>query len=329
MDLVTNTTEAINMTNSVIHCPSNQNFEPLILHILVIIEVIVGLPGNMVALWIFCICIKCWKPHTLLLFNLALADLLLLISVPFRIHTALQGDHWVFGQVLCRVNLFMLAVNRAASIAFMTVVALNRYFKVVHPHHWISRMSLTQACWTAGLMWTVVIAVRFPLLTTNLLLQHGNVSLCRSFNAYSVVPLPLKIHYVAFVAEFFLSWFLILYCSAHIACFLHKQQRDTQKKVRKAIQAVGVISLVFTICFLPSILTGLGALCVQYFHPTNCTSYNLITQLFMICLGFTYLNSALDPLIYSFSSSMFQDALKSSISCLSLKKKNVRPVNNQ
>ncbi|XP_039639074.1 hydroxycarboxylic acid receptor 2 [Perca fluviatilis] len=315
MDLLHNTTVAINETN--------MNYSSLSLSIVMIIEMIVGLPANTVALWIFCFRIKCWKPHTLFLFNLVLADFLLLISVPFRINNYLRGD-WVFGSVWCRINLFMLAVNRSASIAFMTAVALNRYFMVVHPHHYISHLTLTQVGWLAGLMWTVVIALRIPLVANDLLHTDGKVSLCRSFHSYKIIPLSIKVYYVAFTAEVILPWFLLLFCSGQIAFHLHQRRMDRQKRVRRAIRAVWVISLVFTICFMPSILTGLGGVYIKYFHPMDKTSYMLITKLFEMCVGFTYLNSALDPVIYSFSSSSFRDALRHR----SFVNKNVRSANN-
>ncbi|KAM9345459.1 hydroxycarboxylic acid receptor 2 [Symphorus nematophorus] len=310
------------------HCTTTLGQGSMFLSIVTIIEMIVGLPANIVALWIFCFCMKRWKPHTFFLFNLVLADFLLLISVPFRIDSYLRQDHWVFGQVWCKINLFMLAVNRSASIAFMTVVALDRYLKVVHPHHWISHMTLTQSVWLTGLIWIVVIALRIPLATASLLHKVGNVSLCRSFNAYETIPSAIIVHYVAFIAEFFLPWFLLLFCSARITCYLHKRRMDRQKKVRKAIRAVGVISLVFTICFLPSIFTGLGAMYIKSSYPNDCTSYKWITKLFMVCIGFTYLNSALDPVIYTFSSSMFRDALWSFFSRLGFVKKKVRATKN-
>uniref|UniRef100_A0A671V850 Oxoeicosanoid receptor 1 n=1 Tax=Sparus aurata TaxID=8175 RepID=A0A671V850_SPAAU len=311
MDLMNGTTEEKNATW--MHCPSTPGQETSFLTVAMICEMIVGFPLNIAALLIFCFRMKFWKPHTLFLFNMVLADFLLLISIPFRIDNELRGDNWVFGQVWCRINLFMLAVSRAGSIAFMTVVALDRYFKVVHPHHCISRITFTQSGWLAGLIWTLVIALRIPLVTINLLHQDGNVSWCRSFNHYEVVPLYIKVHYVAFTAEFFLPWFVLMFCSSRIACHLLKRHIGKQKNVQKAIRAVWVITLVFTICFLPSILTGLGGVFIKVFQPKNCMSYNLITKLFIACIGFTYLNSALDPIIYCFSSSLFRDALRTSI----------------
>ncbi|XP_069581589.1 hydroxycarboxylic acid receptor 3 [Brachyistius frenatus] len=323
MDLVNVTPEVVN--KSVLHCLSHEvHARNWLALIVLIIEIIVGLPGSVGALWIFCFRMKVWKPHNLFLFNLVLADFLLLVSVPFRLDIHLRADNWVFGQVWCSINLFMLSANRSASIAFMTVVALDRYFKVVHPHHGISRMTSVQATWLTVLMWTAVIALRIPLLTTDLLHHHGNVTLCRSFNTYSVVPVKIKVHYVAFIAEFFLPWFLLLFCSAQIACHLHQRQMDRHERVQRAIRAVVVISAVFTFCFMPSVVTGLVGIHIKTFYPTDCPLYYQFTQLFKMCISLTYLNSALDPLIYCLSSSMFRGALKSAVNF----KKNVRLANS-
>ncbi|XP_051270634.1 hydroxycarboxylic acid receptor 2 [Dicentrarchus labrax] len=325
-----NSTGATEMMNkTLMHCSMlpTQDLGTLFQRILMILEIVVGLPANIVALCIFCFHMKYWKPHTLFLFNLVLADFLLLMSVPFRIDANLRGENWVFGPTWCRINLFMLSVNRSASIAFMTAVAVDRYFKVVHPLHCVSRITLTQSALLSGLMWMAVIALRTPLLTINLLRQHGNISLCRSFSSYTVVPLVIKLHYVAFTVEFLLPWFLLLFCSARITCFLLKRQVGGQKKVRRAILAVGVITLVFTFCFMPSVLTGLGGVYIKYFHPKDCMSYNQITRVFVLCIGFTYFNSALDPIVYAFCSSMFRDAFKSFFSHLGYVKNNARADN--
>ncbi|XP_017259443.1 hydroxycarboxylic acid receptor 2 [Kryptolebias marmoratus] len=294
--------------------PPDDSAGNVFLQVFLMIETLVGLPGSILALWIFCCRMKLWKAHVVFLFNLVLADFLLLISVPFRIDSHWRGDNWTFGPTWCKINLYMLSVNRSASIAFMTVVALERYFKVVHPHHNISRLTPTQAGVLAGLIWLCVISLRIPLLTTNLLQKRGNISLCRSFNSYKKIPLPLLVHYAAFVMEFFLPWLVLLFCSAKIVYHLHKL-RLNREKVRRAIRVVTVISMVFTFCFMPSVFTGLMGLYIKAYHPNECASYNMWIYLFMICMGFTYLNSALDPVIYFFSSSSFQETLKNSFTC--------------
>lgn len=294
-----------------LHCASPLESRTSFLFLVMIVEVAVGLPGNLLALWIFCFRMKSWKPHAIFLFNLLLADFLLLACVPFRIDTHLRGDHWVFGEMFCRVNLFMLAVNRSASIGFMTIVALNRYFKVLHPLHCISLMSKHHAIWLAILIWSIVIIFRVPLLTTDLMYQKDNRSLCRSFSSYKNIPLAIIVHYIAYIAEFILPWILLIFCSARIIWYLKRQEQIIeQRKFKRAIRSVAVINFVFTICFLPAIITGVGALALMKYRPMDCTGFQKMSLAFMVSIGLTYLNSTLDPVIYTFSSSMFRGALK-------------------
>ncbi|XP_041722641.1 hydroxycarboxylic acid receptor 2 [Coregonus clupeaformis] len=304
--------------NQSFHCLSTQDLVANILPPVLIIELLVGLPGNGVALWIFTCRLKTWRANTLFLFNLVLADFLLLICLPFRIDNLFRGEHWVFGQAWCRINLFMLAVNRSASIAFMTTVAFDRYFKVVHPHHRINHMTSTQAGWVAGVIWAVVISLRLPLLATDLLKQEGSMCLCRSFSSYTVIPPAIQLHYMVFIWEFFLPLLLLLFCSARIFCILRQRQLDKEQKVRRAIRVVGLIVAVFVLCFFPGIATGMVSLYIKKFRPRDCVSYNMAGQLFSLSIGFTYLNSTLDPVIYCLSSSMFRNSLKSSINKLGL-----------
>ncbi|KAK1881029.1 Hydroxycarboxylic acid receptor 2 [Dissostichus eleginoides] len=94
------------------------------------IDVTLGLLGNAVALWIFCFKVKKWNPNTLFLFNLVIADFL-------------------------------------ALHALMTVVAIYRYFKVVHPHHRVNLMTRRQAAFVSLIVWFLVIGPRVPMLAFN------------------------------------------------------------------------------------------------------------------------------------------------------------------
>lgn len=305
-------------TNTTMHCLQQQTLVADVLPPILIVEMIVGLPGTLVALWIFCCRLKDWRPNTLFLFNLVLADFFLLISVPFRIDNLIRGENWVFGALWCRVNLFMLAVNRSASIAFMTTVAVDRYLKVVYPHHRVNRITKTQAARLAGLIWAVVFALRIPLLAENLLRYNGEVALCRSFSSYKVVPPVIKLHYAVYLGEFFLPLLLLIFCAARIACSLRRRQLDRERRVRRAVRTVCAIVAVFVVCYAPGIVMGLVGLFLQKFLREDCVAYRVVSQLFSLSIGFTYLNSALNPIIYCLSSSMFRNAVKSLISSLGL-----------
>ncbi|XP_058651671.1 hydroxycarboxylic acid receptor 2 [Onychostoma macrolepis] len=300
-----------NNSSTVHHCGvSTQNLVASALPPILIIELLLGLPGNFMALFVFSKTLRTWRANVMFLFNLVVSDFLLLISLPFRIDNFMRGESWIFGDVWCRINLFMLSVNRSASIAFMTAVAVDRYFKVAHPHHKINYISTKQAAGIACFIWAVVIFLRIPLLA-NKLLDETNNSHCRSFSNYENPSLGIRLHYAVFTLEFFLPLLLLVFCSVSIACILHTRQMDKDKKGKRAIRTVLVIVGVFVFCFFPSIGTGLTVLYLKKFGDAYCDAYKFISQLFSMSIAFTYLNSALDPVIYCFSSSIFRNYLKS------------------
>lgn len=284
---------------------------------LLIIEFLLGLPGNLMALYVFCHHLQSWRPSILFLFNLILADFLLLVSLPFRIDAYLRSENWVFGDAWCQMNLFMLAVNRSASISFMTIVAVNRYFKIVHPHNKINYISSRQAGGISCFIWVVVISLRLPLLTNELLIKEKNVSYCRSFSKKDP-PIGIKLHYGLYIVEFFLPLLILLFCSIRISCILKQRQMNREKKVQQAICTVLVIVGIFIFCFTPGVVTGLIALYMKARLNEYCNAYRSVSHLFVLSIGFTYMNSALDPVIYLFSSSLFRNAVKTSINQVGL-----------
>ncbi|KTG06289.1 hypothetical protein cypCar_00022852 [Cyprinus carpio] len=293
------------------HCgASTQELVASVLPPILIIELLLGLPGNAMALCVFSKTFRTWRANVMFLFNLVLSDFLLLISLPFRIDSFMRGENWIFGDAWCRINLFMLSVNRSASIAFMTAVAVDRYFKVAHPHHKINYISTTQAAGVACFIWAVVISLRIPLLANKLL---DKLSHCRSFSNYDKLSPGLQLHYIVFILEFFLPLLLLIFCSVRIACILRTRKMDKDKKGKRAIGTVLVIVGVFVLCFFPSIGTGLMALHLKKLGPKYCDAYTFTSQLFSTSIAFTYLNSALDPVIYCFSSSIFRNYLKSAV----------------
>ncbi|KAI3365232.1 hypothetical protein L3Q82_010126, partial [Scortum barcoo] len=296
--------------------PVGIQLEGVILPPVLTIDVVLGLLGNVVALWIFCFKLKTWNPNNLFLFNLVIADFLALVSLPLRIDALLRG-HWVFGDGLCRINLFLMFSNRTASIALMTVVAFYRYFKVVHPHHRFNRMTKRQAVIVSVFVWTLVISPRVPMLAYNHIKGSGVKTQCFFFTSYKeasrAIIILVGMHQILTVVEFVIPMAMLLFCSIRISRFLKDRQMGKPDKVRKAMRVCIAIVVVFMVCFLPTTVTTIGVWVIRSYRPWDCTSFYTFTQLTIVSLGLNFLNSALDPIVYVFSSSMFRKALCSSL----------------
>ncbi|EPQ18674.1 Melanin-concentrating hormone receptor 2 [Myotis brandtii] len=65
--------------------------------------------------------------------NLAVADLVHIVGMPFLIHQWARGGEWVFGGPLCTIITSLDTCNQFACSAIMTVMSVDRYLALVQP----------------------------------------------------------------------------------------------------------------------------------------------------------------------------------------------------
>ncbi|KAF3703116.1 12-(S)-hydroxy-5,8,10,14-eicosatetraenoic acid receptor [Channa argus] len=130
----------------------------------VIVIIILALPLNASVLHLFIFKLKFWKSHTnnVFLFNLALADALLLLCLPLKAYNFIQGRRRSGNGTLCKAMLFMLFLNRGASIAFLTVTSIDRYFNVVRPGRKNVLRALKKSPEISVLIWLLLLPLTIP-----------------------------------------------------------------------------------------------------------------------------------------------------------------------
>ncbi|XP_071776481.1 hydroxycarboxylic acid receptor 3-like [Centroberyx gerrardi] len=276
---------------------------------LLVTEFVLGVLGNGLALWIFCFHLKPWKSSTVFLFNLALADFLLNVALPFRASYYFSGINWTFGDAFCNISLFSLAMNRGGSVFFLMAIAVDRYMRVVHPHHPINSMSLFKAVWCAAGLWVLTISLNVHLLTNSHHFRAGNSIKCESFTHKD------RLHSTVFLLEFLLSLGIILFCTKRISSQL--QVRGLVKEVRicRVQRCLRLVTVMFIICFLPSNFTWVliwlrnnGDASIA--SKRDCDIQKALDTTFYITISLTYLNSMLDPIVYCFFSPSFKRICK-------------------
>ncbi|XP_035291975.1 hydroxycarboxylic acid receptor 2-like [Anguilla anguilla] len=280
-----------------------------------LLECLLGMLGNGGALWIFCFYVKPWKSSTVFLFNLALADFLLIVILPFRATYYLRGLDWAHGDGFCRIALFMLAMNRGGSILFLTAVAVDRYLRVVHPHHPANSAPVSRSVCVAVAVWLLTISLTAYLLFEPRHFPGHNKTYCDSF---IICPNSTSNgHRAIFVFSFYLPLAVILFCTLQVVLQLRKQQRDRQGRIQRALHLIVLVAGVFAISFLPANVTQLM---IWANNSKECDdSFERLDTAFYITVSLTYLNSVLDPLVYYFSSPAFKKVYRR-VARLSLRK---------
>ncbi|XP_022613532.1 hydroxycarboxylic acid receptor 2-like [Seriola dumerili] len=282
---------------------------------LLVTEFVLGIIGNGLALWIFCFHMRPWKSSTVLLFNLAMADFLLNMALPFRASYYFSELRWMFGDLFCNICLFMLSLNRSGSTFFLMAIAVDRYMRVVHPHHPINSLSVSKAMFGALAIWLLTISITVHIFT----LRHDSKSYCESFMIETKPHRNLTWHRFEFLFSFYVPLFVILYCTIHIFSHLRGRQLAQQTRIKKALFFISIVVVLFIFCFLPSNMTQL-LIWIKIQKVTSslhesqvCPAMEDLTKAFYITISLTYLNSLLDPVVYYFSSTAFKNICRKAL----------------
>lgn len=278
-----------------------------------------GLLGNFVALWMFIFHMDTWKPNSVYLTHLAVADSIVLFCLPFRADYYKRGKHWIYGDIPCRILLFLLAANRAAGIFFLTAVAVDRYLKIVHPMNRINRMDLSYALFVSLGLWGLIVAATGYLLTEQHFFFSNNRTQCESFNICMGFDPLSTWHNAFYVIQFFLPTSIVTFCTVCIIWQLKSKTIDTSGKIKRAVQFVLAVALVFIICFFPSTISRVAVWILKAWY-TECRFFEEANLAFYTSVCFTYFNSVLNPIVYYFSSPAFSGSFQKLLHKLSRRK---------
>ncbi|AWO95891.1 putative hydroxycarboxylic acid receptor 3-like [Scophthalmus maximus] len=222
-------------------------------------------------------------------------------------HYYRRGKNWLYGDVLCRILLFLLAANRAAGIFFLTAVAVDRYFKIVHPMNWINQMGLGYALWVSLALWALIFLATGYLLANKHLFPSNNRTQCESFNiCMGFGPLSTW-HNAFYIIQFFLPTVIVAFCTIRITWQLKSRTVDRKGKIKRAVQFVLAVALIFITCFFPSTISRIAVWILKVWY-NECRYFEEANLAFYTSVCFTYFNSVLNPVVYYFSSPAFSGA---------------------
>lgn len=121
-----------------------------------------GLIGNLVALWVFFFVHSKKNSVHIFLINIALADLLLMSCLPFRVLYHSRGNRWGLGTTLCNVvgNLFYM--NMYISITLLGMISVDRYLKLQRSTGTERRLTTRGSTAVCALTWAGAVALMTP-----------------------------------------------------------------------------------------------------------------------------------------------------------------------
>lgn len=281
----------------------------LYLPILYLLAFSVGLPSNIMVLWVLVFRTN-RLPSMFFLINLTIADCLLLLVLPFRIVYHFRGNHWELGEPFCRVVMAVFYGNMYGSAWFLALVAIDRYVALVHPFKALTLRTQRMSVYMTVAVWTVVLAAMLPLLMSRqtYVLDKLQITTC-----HDALPEEEHDNYflpyfsTLFACCFLLPFAIILFCHSAVLRTLLAEG----KRYAHAIRVTVLVLLVFIVCLLPSNVLLLLTYADIWVDGDGEDFYIP----YMISLAVSTFNSCLDPFIFYFVSTEFRQKLKRSLCC--------------
>lgn len=268
-----------------------------VIPIIYILVVVIGIPANIAIL--FTVASKVRKVSSAILYcSLAVSDLLLLVSLLFKVHYHLYGNNWVLGETACRVVTACFYGNLYCSAQTLACVSVKRYLAVVHPFFYKRLSKRTCATLVSVVVWGIFVVGIIPELfvrQTFRLPEVGGITTC-----HEVLPLESTPHKFLFYYYLFLTIFGLLVplvvsvvCYARIIHALNQSQHDWAMYIK----ASSLVFVIFLVCFTPAGVLKL----VHYVQLSVDGTYSLHVYL-QVAMCLCCLHACLDPFLFLFMS---------------------------
>ncbi|MBN3296505.1 CCR7 protein, partial [Amia calva] len=237
------------------------------------------------------------------LLNLALADLLLLLTIPFKAsYTVL--DSWIFGIHLCKATRSLYAINFYSGLLFLACISVDRYIVIVMATmaHKLRTKTLLYSKLCTLVVWAASFLLSLPeILFTNLKQWEGGLQ-CEMFAKTENKAIKLWTRVAQITIGFCLPFMVMLFCYSVI---MRTLLRGRSFEKHKALRVIVTLVLVFLLFQLPySVVLLLKTAGV---HEASCSDWDSTLKSEYVTGSLAYSRCCLNPLLYTFVGVRFRN----------------------
>ncbi|NWH19842.1 GPR35 protein, partial [Grus americana] len=258
---------------------------------------ILGIPLNVIAFWVFCCKLKRWTETRVYLINLMVADSFLLFALPFLIYFT-SYNHPIDNLCFTIQNIYF--ANMPMSILIITLIAIDRYIAIKFPLKSNILQSPLKSASICGFLWIVLIIYSY----LRQKFHKAKENFC--FRKESTEPNYLTLFSIIF--GFIIPLGIVIFCSVQVIKCLKKKMATSPhetKLIQKAIHIVSVNLCVFVVCFSPFYITLLLRFAVDI--AGACSLLSEVRASVWICACLANSNCCLDAVCYYFAAKEFQE----------------------
>uniref|UniRef100_A0A4W6F7C0 G-protein coupled receptors family 1 profile domain-containing protein n=1 Tax=Lates calcarifer TaxID=8187 RepID=A0A4W6F7C0_LATCA len=249
-------------------------------------------------------------PTNILLLSLAVSDFLVgLLLMPVEIF--LRTSCWFLGDLMCSLYNYVSLIITSASIGDMVLISADRYVAICDPLHYTTRVTGRRVKLCVCLCWLCSVFYNSLFVKDDLTQPdrhsscYGECVIVINYVAGAIDLVLTFIFPVTIIIILYMRVFVVAVSQAramrsHITAVTLQRSASltTKKSELKAARTLGVLVVVFLICFCPYYCVSLAG-----DNLLNTSSASIVLYLF-------YFNSCINPVIYALFYPWFRKVLK-------------------
>ncbi|XP_054846895.1 C-C chemokine receptor type 2-like [Eublepharis macularius] len=261
---------------------------------------IFGLLGNALVVLILVLFKKLRSMTDIYLLNLAISDLLFIISLPFWAYAA--ANEWVFGNAMCKVFSAVYDIGFYSGSFFIILLTIDRYLAIVHAVFALKARTAVYGIFSSGITWVVAILASVPGLMLSTVQQRKEGQKC--------APLWQKINTLIQLSAIMrvtlglvIPGLIMVFCYVQILMILMKSRND---KKLKAVRLIFVIMVVYFIFWVPY---NVVLLQITYQNSSSSCDSDCNSSLplaIQVTETISMIHCCINPVIYAFVGEKFR-----------------------
>ncbi|XP_048189817.1 neuropeptide Y receptor type 6-like [Perognathus longimembris pacificus] len=257
----------------------------------------------------------------ILIANLSLSDILVCVMcIPLTVTYTLM-DHWVFGELMCKLTSYVQSVSISVSIFSLVLIAVERHQLIVKPRGW--KPGVPHAYWGVTFVWFLSFLLSVPLFLAYHLTEEPFLNLSLPADLYGhrvacVETWPSRTNQLLFSTSLFLLQYFvplgfILVCYLKIVLYLRRRNRKAGRRKEKESRfseskrvntTLVAIVAAFGACWLP---LNVFNIIFDWHHEVLMSCHHDLV--FITCHFVAMVSTCINPLFYGFLNRNFQKDL--------------------
>ncbi|XP_048363053.1 P2Y purinoceptor 13 isoform X2 [Sphaerodactylus townsendi] len=236
------------------------------------------------------------------LWNILFSDFIMTLMLPFKILAQSELGPWQLKAFVCRFSAVAFYSTMYVSIAFLGIISLDRFLKIVRPFGKVWLRTITSAKILSGSVWLFFFSLSLPnMILSNQKATPHSVKKCALLKSHLGLKWHKAVNYICQVVFWIVLIFTVLFyvVIAKKICRSYRKTQTAECKIKQRAKCkVFIIVAVFFICFAPFHFTRVPYTLSQTGKTHDCSTENQLYIAKESTLWLAATNICMDPLIY-------------------------------